>query len=142
MCLLIVAGQLACDFCHESVKLFCTTMKIDSYLHQTIWFRCVCLIGTIKSVIPVAVFGIFQVFLKTQLDVAGMSQTNQIMEEIEVVFIKVPGAFQELDHRKVKPRRRIVPLWIVAVVIPPRRPRHVFYGPATCRPVVLDDGIM
>lgn len=141
MCLLIVAGQLVCDFCHESVKFFCTT-DIDAYLHQTIWFRCVCLIGTIKSVISVTVFGIFQVFLKAQLDVASMSQTNQIVEEIEVVFVKVPGAFQELDHRKVKPRRRVVPLWIVAVVIPPRRARHFFYGPATCRPAVFDNGIM
>lgn len=64
------------------------------------------------------------------------------MEEIEVVFVKVVGAFQELDHGKVKPRRRVVALWIVAMVIPPRGPRHFIYGPTTCRPAVFDDGIM
>lgn len=85
---------------------------------------------------------IFQVLFEAQLNVAGMSQANQIMKEIEVVFVKVVGAFQELDHGKVKPRRRVTPLWIVAVVIPPRCSRHVIYRPSTCRPAVFDDGIM
>ena len=100
------------------------------------------LIGTIERVISVVVVRIFQVFFEAQLNVTGVSQTNQIMEEIEVVFVKVVGAFQELDHRKVKPRRRVIALWIVAVVIPPCRSRHIICGPTTCRPAVFDDGIM
>ena len=116
--------------------------ETNVYLHQAIWFRGVGLIGTIQSVIPVFVVKIFQVLFEAKLNVASVSQTNQIMEEIEVVFVKVIDAFQELDHRKVKPQRRVVPLWIVAVVIPPRHPRRIIYGPTTYRPAVIDDGII
>lgn len=100
------------------------------------------LIGTIKSVITVIVVKVFQVLYEAQLDVARMSQTNKIMEEIEVAFAKVVGAFRELNRRMVKPRRRVIALWIVAVVIPPCRSRHIICGPTTCRPAVFDDGIM
>lgn len=100
------------------------------------------LIGTIQSVISVVIVKVFQVLFEAQFDVAGVSQTNKIMEEIEVVFVTVVGAFQELNRRMVQPRRRVIALWIVVVVIPPGRPRQIIYGPTTCRPAVFYDGIM
>lgn len=56
------------------------------------------MVGTIKSVISIVVIGIFHVFFEAQLNIAGVSQTSQIMEKIDVVFVKVVGPFQKLDH--------------------------------------------
>ena len=141
MCLLIIAKNLVCDLWHEGIYLYCIT-EIQVHLHQAIWFRCVCLIGAIESIIPVIVVRIVQVLLEAQLDVASMSQTSQVMEEIEVVFMEVIGAFQKLDHRKMKPRCRVISVGVVSVMIPPCSPRHASRRSTACSPAMFNDGVV
>jgi len=118
------------------------TIETKVHLHQAIWFRCVCLIVAIESVISVVIGGIFQVLFKAHLDITGVSQASQIVEEVEVVLVEMVGVFQKLDHREMKPCRSDIATRVIAVMIPPCRSRHVFHSPAACCPAMFNDGVV